>query len=473
MPKSGASPGRAAGLAILIAIYLVVVFVIPRPLAVKPEGWRLLGIFAAAIAGLILQPIPGGAIVLVAVTLSSILGGLTIAQALAGYSDPTVWLVIAAFIISRGLLNTGLARRIALFFVRAFGRSSIGISYSLALSDMVLATIIPSNGARSGGVILPIARSIAQLYGSEPGPTAGLLGAFLLTSVYQGVCISAAMFFTGQASNLLAAQIATQAGYPISWASWFAAGIVPGLCSLAVTPWVVMKLYPPSIRRTPEAAEFASRELNAMGPMRRNEIILAVVFVAVCLSWVTSGIHKVDITVTALLGSCALLLSGVISWEDVKSERSAWDIFIWYGGLLMLGKALNNTGITTEFARGIGMLIPVAGWAALFAVTLLIYFYIHYGFASITAHILAMYSPFLILLVSRHAPIGLVAYAFACFTNLAAGLTHYGTTPSPMFFAQNYVSLRAWWKVGFVMSLVNITIWSTLGFAWWKLIGIW
>lgn len=473
MAKIRAPLRRILGLAILLAIYLVIVFLIPRPDGIRPESWRLLGIFAAAIAGLILQPIPGGAVVLVAITLVSISGAMTIGQALAGYADPTVWLVIAAFIISRGLLNTGLARRIALMFVRAFGRSSAGISYSLALSDMVLATIIPSNGARSGGVILPIARSIAQLYGSEPGPTAGLLGAFLLTSVYQSICVTAAMFYTGQASNLLAARIATDAGYPVTWTGWFVAGLVPGLCSLAVVPWVVMKLNPPSIRHTPEAAAFAHRELQQMGPMSRQEIVLAIIFAGVCLSWITTSIHHVDITVTALLGSCALLLTGVISWEDVKAERSAWDIFIWYGGLLRLGKALNDAGITTEFAHRIGALIPVSGWFALLVLTLLIYFYVHYGFASITAHILAMYPPFLVLLFSRHAPMGLVVYAFACFSNLAAGLTHYGTTPAPMFFAYEYVPLGTWWKVGFVMSVVNIAIWFTAGFAWWKLIGLW
>ena len=64
---------------------------------------------------------------------------------------------MAAFFISRALINTGLARRIALFFVRMFGKSSLGVSYALALSDIVLAGVIPSNGARSGGVILPIA----------------------------------------------------------------------------------------------------------------------------------------------------------------------------------------------------------------------------------------------------------------------------------------------------------------------------
>ena len=440
----------------------------------KPEGWRLLGIFLATILGLILQPVPGGALVLLAMTLAATFGGLTIQQALAGYGDPTVWLVMAAFFISRALINTGLARRIALFFVRHFGRTSLGVCYALSLTDMILATIIPSNGARSGGVILPIVRSIAELYGSTPGPTAALLGSFLFTAVYQNICVTAAMFYTGQASNPMAAQIAGQAtGYTVTWSSWFVAGIVPGIFSLLAVPLIVMKLNPPQIRRTPEASDFAASELRRMGPLSRNEKLLAVVFVSVCGMWVTSGWHGIDITVTALFGGTALLLSGVLQWEDVKSERVAWDLFVWYGGLLRLGRALNDTGVTNEFAKAVGAAFEAQSWVLLFAVALVVYYYAHYGFASITAHILAMYPAFLAVLVAKGAPVGLMVYAFACFTNLAAGLTHYGTTPSPMFFAHDYASMAKWWRIGFVVSLVNIAIWSTVGFGWWKLIGIW
>ncbi len=462
----------ARGMAMLVALYLAIVYLIPKPDVVKPEGWRLMGIFAATVAGLILQPIPGGALVLLAITLSTVMGGLTITQSLGGFGDPTVWLVMAAFFISRALINTGLARRIALVFVRTFGQTSLGISYALSASDMVLASIIPSNGARSGGVILPILRSICELYGSTP-EKAQLLGAFLFSAVYQSICITAAMFFTGQASNPLAAQIATQAGYTITWSSWLLAGLVPGLCSMAAAPLVMLKLNPPEIRKTPEASAFAASELVRMGPLSLQEKILTVVFVSVCGLWVTSGVHGIDITVTALLGSGALLLTGVLTWEDVKTEKAAWDIFVWYGGLVRLGKALNDTGVTSAFAKGVGEMFGGASWVSLFVLALLIYYYSHYGFASITAHILAMYPPFLAVLAAKGAPLGLVAFSFACFTNLAAGLTHYGTTPSPMFYAHNYLPMATWWKLGFVMSIVNLTIWGTVGFAWWKLIGVW
>lgn len=457
----------------LLAIYLGIAHLWPPPAGIKETDWRLFAVFVATVTGLILQPLPGGAVVLIGVTASAVVGGLSIKGALEGYADSTVWLVMAAFFISRSLLNTGLARRIALIFVRAFGSTSLGVTYALALSDVTLATIIPSNGARSGGVTLPIVRSIAELYGSLPGETAGKLGTYLMLAVYQSICVSAAMFLTGQASNPLAAQMAAQQGFPITWTSWFIAGAVPGALSLVIIPRVVMWISPPEIRKTPEARVFASSELAKMGPMSTAERILALIFVAVCGLWATSGWHKMDITLTALIGCAALLLTGVLSWEDVKQETAAWDIFIWYGGLLRLGRALNDGGVTTAFAKSIGAQFADSGWVLLFAVALLIYFYAHYFLASITAHLLALYPPFLALLILKGAPLGLVVFAFACFTNFSAGLTNYGTTPSPMFFAHGYAAFPLWWRVGFLCSLVNIAIWATFGFGWWKLLGIW
>lgn len=462
-----------SGLAVL-GIYFAVVLLLPRPATVKPEGWRLLGIFAATIAGLILQPIPGGALVLMAVTLSSMFGGLTILQALGGYGDPTVWLVMGAFFISTAMIKTGFARRLALVFVRAVGQTSLGIAYALSLTDMVLASIIPSNGARSGGVVLPILRSIAELYGSRPGQTAALLGTFLITAVYQNICVTAAMFLTGQASNPLAAKIAADTfHYSMTPAGWMLAGLAPGLCSLALVPLLIYRLHPPEIRHTPEASSFAATQLREMGRMDRGQLIVLCVFLVVCGLWISSPWHNLDISVPALLGACALLATGILSWDDVVSERAAWDIFIWYGGLVRLGKALSDAGVTTAFAQGVAALFSSAGWVLLFVCALVIYFYTHYAFASITAHILAMYTPFAAVLLAKGAPPGLVLFGFACFTNLAAGLTNYGTTPSPMFFATGYVSFPQWWKIGFLASLVNLAIWSTVGFAWWKLLGMW
>jgi DASS family divalent anion:Na+ symporter len=294
-----------------------------------------------------------------------------------------------------------------------------------------------------------------------------------MVGVYQCAIVGAAMFYTGQASNPLAAQMAGNFGYPVTWSSWFAAAIVPGLVSLALVPQIVLRIYPPEVRHTPEAAEFARGELVKMGPMSRQEKILAMIFASVCGMWATSAFHHVDITVTALCGSILLLLTGVLTWDDVINERAAWDIFVWYGGLVRLGKALNEAGVTKAFAESVGVYFSGLSWLALLVVALLIYYFAHYAFASITAHILAMYPAFVAVLLAKGAPAGLVVLSFAFLSSLAAGLTHYGTTPAPMFFGQGYAAMKDWWRVGLIVGVANLAIWGTVGFAYWKLIGLW
>src|SRR5262249_30518850 len=129
--------------------------------------------------------------------------------------------------------------------------------------------------------------------------------------------------------------------------------------------------------------------------------------------------------------------------------------------------------VTEVLAQSLGGWLRVLPLTVLFVLMLLIYFYAHYGFASITTHILSMYPAFVGVLLLQGAPPWLAACSFAYFANLSAGLTHYGTTPAPIVFATGYVSHRTWWRIGLLMSLVNVTVWLAVGLPWWKLWGLW
>jgi divalent anion:Na+ symporter, DASS family len=465
---------RSARLLALAAIYLLVAHVAPRPESVTPAGWRITAVFLATVAGLMLQPLPGAALVIVGLMFLIVAGELPVTAALTGFSSPSVWLVLLAMFMSRVLRDTGLSRRIALLFVRAFGSSSLGVSYSLLFSDVTLAAGIPSITARSGGIILPVARSIAELYDSHPGPTAPRLGRFLMAGLYQGSAIACAMFMTGQASNVLAVSLAAKtAGVTITWSSWFIAGLVPGLASCLVIPYVVYRMLPPVLKRTPAAADYARTELTKMGAIRGNEAVVLIVFASVCLLWLTSGWHNLEVTLVALAGISVLFLTGILTWDTALSERPAWDVFVWYGGLMTMGEALNATGSTTAFAGWVGSWFGEAPWLPVLLVILVIYFYAHYAFASITTHVLAMFPPFVLMLIGIGTPPLVAVYSLACLANLTAGLTHYGTTTAPIVFSQNYVGLGDWWRVGLAASVANLLIWTTIGMAWWKVLGFW
>ena len=452
----------------------VVILLLPVPAGITPQAWRLLAIFVATIVGGIVRPIPSGAVVLLGVTAVMLTGALSPVDALRGYADPIVWLVLAAFLISRGMIKTGLGRRIALLFVRAIGSRSLGLGYSLISTDLVLATIIPSNAARSGGIIFPIAKSIAETYESRPGPTARRLGAFLTTLLYQADVIICAMFLTGQASNVIIAKFAKETtGIELTYARWAIAGLVPGLVSLAVVPPLIYRLFPPEIKHTPAATEFARTELQKMGRVSRHEILMLLVFALVATLWMTTAFHGINYAVVAMLGIGVLLLTGVLTWEDVTTERGAWDVFIWYGGLVRMAEALGETGLTKRFAEVAANLTVGWHWAAALVVLLLVYFYVHYGFASITAHVSAMYIPFLVVIIAAGAPVALTVLLLAYASNLNASLTHYGTTPAPIWFGARYVKQRTWWWIGFVASVANLLIWTMLGSLWWKALRWW
>lgn len=450
------------------------VFLAPTPAGITSKSWHLFAIFVATIVGSIVRPIPGGAMVLLGVAALALTGTLPVAQALGGYGDPIVWLVLAAFFMSRGMIKTGLGRRIAFLFIRAIGRHSLGLGYALVSTDMLLAMVIPSNGARAGGIIFPVAKSLAEAYDSRPGETAGRLGAFLMTLIYQCDVIVCAMFLTGQASNVLIAKFAQQVtGIELTYARWALAAIVPGLLSLLVVPLVLYRVSPPEVKHTPAAAEYAANELKQMGRMKSGEKLMLLVFAVVCGLWMTSAFHEIHYAAVALLGICILLLFDVLNWEDVISERGAWDVFIWYGGLVRMAEALGETGITKRFAETAASFTVGWQWWTALAVLLLVYFYAHYAFASITAHATAMYTPFLVVILAAGAPPYLAVLSLAYFSNLDASLTHYGTTPAPIFFGAGYVKQRTWWKLGLIASFITIPIWVIFGFLWWKLLKFW
>lgn len=444
------------------------------PAGITVKAWQILAIFMATIVGSILRPLPAGAVVLFGVCAMAVTGTMTPAEALRGYADPLVWLVLCAFFISRGVMKTGLGERIAYLFIRALGKRSLGLVYALVGTDTILASILPSNSARAGGVIFPIARSLVRAYDSHPGDTARRLGAFMMVAIYQCDVIACAMFLTGQASNVLIARFAREvSGVDLSYTRWFVAGIVPGLIALLLVPLVLYRLYPPEVKHTPHATELARQALTRMGAVSRGEGMMLLVFVVVAGLWITTPWHGINYAVVALLGVCFLLVTGVLEWEDVSGDRPAWDVFIWYGGLVRMAEALGETGITRRFADVSAQQTVGWSWGAALLVLLLVYFYAHYAFASITAHATAMFTPFLVVVLAAGAPPHLAVLALAYASNLNASLTHYGTTTAPIYFGAHYVTQREWWRLGAITSVVTLLIWGTLGPIWWRLLGLW
>ena len=477
--------------AVAVAIALIIWFVIPVPAGVTANAWHLLALFVATIAAIIGKAMPIGALSIVAIALVAVTGvtnatpGGAIADALSSFANPLIWLIGVSIMISRGIIKTGLGARIGYLFIAVWGKKTIGIAYSLALSELILAPVTPSNTARGGGIIHPIMRAIAGSYDSDPEHgTQGRMGRFLALANYHANPITSAMFITATAPNpLIVKLIADTTGAQISltWGTWALAMLLPGLVALALMPLVVYWLNPPEIKSTPNAAQFARERLREMGPITRGELIMLGVFGVLLLlwagipAWIFGPAAAVDPTTTAFIGLSLCLVTGVLTWDDVIKEKSAWDTIVWFGALVMMATFLNKLGLIAWFAKsmqtGIGHL--GLGWMGASALLMLTYLYAHYAFASTTAHITAMFAAFYGAGLALGAPALPFGLMMAAASNIMMTLTHYATGTSPVVFGSGYVTLGQWWKTGFIMSVVLILIWLVVGGAWWKALGYW
>jgi divalent anion:Na+ symporter, DASS family len=439
-----------------------------------PAQGHLLAIFFATIVALVAQPVPMGVSVLVAITLLALTRTLTPAQALSGFSNVTVWLVFTAFLFARAVTATGFGTRVGYLFIERFARTPLSLGYSLAAADLALAPFIPSDTARGGGIVFPVVRSVAADFGSEPGPTSKLIGEFLILVSYHTTYTASAIFLTGMAANPLMAEFAHRIGHvELTWARWLEGSILPGALTLILAPLVIRKLAPPKIRDTTAAREFARHELDRMGPMKREEKLLVAILLTVMTGWITSPWHGLSNTVVALGGVSAILLARVLEWEDLLAERRAWDALVWFAGLVMMSDMLVTGGAIRVLSdRWFHVLIGWQWQAALVALVVS-YLYIHYSFASMTAHITALYPAFLTAALAAGVPPMVAALPLAYFSNLDAGITHYGTGSAPVFFGAGYVKQTDWWRIGFIISLMNLAIWLGIGMWWWKLLGFW
>lgn len=463
----------------LVGVILLgaVIWFLPHPDAITPIAWHLFAVFAATIAGFILQPLPIGAVAFIGVSVAALLGVVSVKVAISGYGNSTIWLIVCAFLLARAFIKSGLGSRIAYLIIKAIGKSSLTLGYAITLSDFVISPATPSSTARAGGIIYPIIRSLSSALHSEPDDgTARKFGAYIMQIEYQANAITCAMFMTAMAGNPMAVELAAKTiGVEITWSAWATAAIVPGLLSLLLMPYLLYKLYPPEIHEMPHAKQMAVEALEKMGPMSWMEKVVLAVFVGSLALWATSSLTHMNATGVGMLAVTVLLLTNVLTWQDVLQEKGAWNTMFWMGSLIALAGALSSSGFIKVVADMAGAAIQSAGlsWLAAFIILVLIYVYSHYAFASVSAHIGAMYAAFLAVAVAVGTPPLLAAISFAVLSNIMIPLTHYGGGAAPILYGAGYVPQGTWWKLGFIIVTVNLVIWLGIGSLWWHVIGLW
>ncbi|VVB17980.1 unnamed protein product [Arabis nemorensis] len=476
-PQPQPQGAKLIPLAISVSIGLIVRFIIPKPEPVTSQGWQLLSIFIFTISGLVLGPLPVGAWAFVGLTASIVTQTLSFSSAFAAFTNELIWLIAISFFFARGFIKTGLGDRIATYFVKWLGKSTLGLSYGLAFCETLMGLIMPSTMARAGGVFLPVIKSLSLSAGSKPDdPSSRKLGAFLIQSQLQCSGSSGALLLTSAGQNLLCLKLAREVGVVLSnpWISWFKAASVPAFVSLLLTPLIVYKLYPPELKHTPEAPAAAAKKLERLGPITKNEWVMLGAMALTVSLWVFGEAIGIASVVSAMIGLSTLLLLGVVNWNDCLNEKSAWDSLTWFAVLIGMAGQLTNLGVVAWMSDCVAKLLQSLSltWPASFVILQASYLFIHYLFASQTAHAGALYPAFLAMHIAAGVPGVLAALCLTFNNNLSGALAHYTGGPAALYFGAGYVELRDMFRVGFVVAILQSIIWGVVGSFWWKFLGL-
>jgi len=450
----------------------LVIYLIPTPAGLNANQWHYFAVFAAVIAGLVLESMPVGAVGIIGLTVACVLGYVesdpnkSLRWALSGFAEGTVWLIVGAFIFSIGYRKSGLGKRIALVLVRALGRKTLGLGYAIAFSDFVLAPATPSNTARSGGTIYPIVSNIPKIYGSEPGPTAGRIGTYVMWTAFAATAVTSSMFLTALAPNAAALAIAKKTvGIDITWSQWFLGFAPLGILLMLAVPLISYMICRPEIKNSPEIVTWAAKELETMGPLSRNEWVMSALVLLAMFLWITGsnptiklaglGANYINATTVVFVIISLLLVTGVIDFKDIVSEKSAWEVFFYFTSLLTLASGLNDIGFVKWVAEGFAK--PLAGMSSTVAVVLLValFFWIHYFFSSITSHAAAVLP--VVLAVGTGIPgLPIATLTLLCLYSLGlmGVISPYATGPAPMYYGSGFIGKGAFWKFGLIFGVI-------------------
>ncbi len=458
----------------------LVVLLLPAPEGLPIVAWRYLALFLAVIAGLILEPVSPALIGVMGVVTGAILkmgapipksgivsSGAAINWALSGFANSTIWLIFAAFMMAMGYEKTGLGRRVSLILVRSLGRTSIGLGYATIFAEILIAPFTPSNSARNGGILFPIIRNIPLVYDSRPDHQPRKVGAYIVWMSMISTCVSSSIFYSACAPNMLAGSIMSTQGVNITWMQWFWGFLPVGIILTLVSPLLLYIVYPPEMKRADEAPAWAAEQLREMGPLSIKEKLMALFATLALVLWIGANQFGINPTTSAMLVLCLITLFKIVEWKDIVSHTAAWNMFFWLGSLVTMADGLKNVGFLSWFAQKSAAAFTGYPPMTILLGLICVFYVSHYFFASMTAHVTALYALFLTTIL---AVPGLDPTKSALMLGYTIGLfgilTPYGTGPSPIWYGLGYITTARFWGLGAIFGAFFLAVLLLVGLPW-------
>jgi divalent anion:Na+ symporter, DASS family len=443
----------------------------PVPAGLTAQAWHLFAVFISAIVSVLLGVFPLLTSTMLAAGAVVLTNTISPAKAFAGFANTSVLLVVIAFLVAQAVVKSGLGRRISLFMVSIFGRSSLGLAYSIVLTDAAIAPAFPSNTAR-GGVLYPIVLSVAQGSGSHPDdPKGRRLGGYLMFCAMASLAISSALWMTATSANPIAIQVAKTYGVNVGFGKWLIASSVPALVIIALLPWLLARFFDPGVKATPEAPAAARRALSELGPLSREEWITGIAFILMVTGWILADKLGMNVTSIAFAGLGLLLMTGVLTAQDIATQGDTLATFLWLAVLFALSGDLNELGFMGYVGQRLASYMGGLSWPVTYLALVVLYVAIHYMFVSQSSQVLALLGVFLDVGIRGGVPATLMAFSLFFASSYFSVITPQGGSQNVIFVGSGYLTQRELYRLGLLTTVFFLAVFLTVGTGWLMLVA--
>ena len=455
-------------IALILLTAITACFILPSYTTLSPQGVRMVVIFLTAMVGIIFEVCHQILWLFLMIVIASATGTVSANSCFSGFTNIVPWLLFAVLSVSSVITSTTLGLRLAYFFMKKFGHSVWGLSYSIAFTELLAAPVLPSNTARAASIGLPLATSLSKYISSNvPGVSEKAIGRYL--SIFYSFCntISSGLFYTAMISNALITEITSSAGIKFTWFSWFKYMVIPYSIILLLIPIVLKYLCGLKVGTLGKLQQQAKENYEQLGIISNKEKIILSIFGCMLILWILAEYIHIPVLTTTLLGLCTLVFLGILNMKDVLSNYNAFNSMMLLGILISLVNCLVSTGVIDWFNSFISNHLTGLSVNTSFILLTAIYFFAQFFFTGESAKIVALYAPFFTTGLTIGINPMMLAITLASFSSASDFLATYVCPTSLTMASTGYISLQKWLKCGLPMSIIFLLVWYLYAYFVW------
>ena len=449
-------------LVLIIVIATILCLAIPNYTSLSPAAVRMLVIFISTMVGIILEVCNPIILLLLAVTFASLSNTIDVKMGFSGFSNTVPWLLFIVLSLAKTISSSTLGLRLAYLFMKYFGGSVLGLSYSILLTEVLIGPLLPSNTARAASLGLPLVKSLTQYISCNvKNVSEKTIGSYLSFLYICGNALTSGLFLTAMLSNELIVESVVPFGLNFTWMYWFKYMILPYITFLLIVPFILQIICKPNVNDLSKLKVLAAQNYEELGAINNKEKLIIFVFLGMLVFWILSEFLNIPIMTTALIGLCIFIFTGILNIKDILSSYGTFSSVILLGLIISLVNCLIDIKVIDWFSNIISNSVCDFNKTTVFVVLTCVYYFAQYFFTSESSKIMALFIPLLSAGVAVGIDAKVLAITLAAFSSASDVLGSYVCPSALTLYSSGYLTLKQWMYYGIIVAFLFLTIWYT------------